>query len=203
MRSIVPALVAAASLAVAGCAMAGKRAAAGMEESVRQSQAAAGEGSSAAQVAGGRAVRGAAEELASPQTAADIGVAVDAAVTRGLSRVHRELDEGQGRFARDLDATAERASAAALRGAHGELDRMLGEALGECNGLDRRACLKREVHALGQEASAGFIEGILVSRAWIIALIFFLAGAVAALLGRAAWDHFGGRARHIGRNARA
>jgi hypothetical protein len=203
---VVPIALVVSSLAVAGCAVAGKRAAIGMQESVRESQAAAGEGSgegSPSQVAGQRAVRGAAQELVSPETTREIGVAVDAGVSRGLYRLHQEFASGEGRLARDLDATAERTSAAAMRGVHVELDKLVGDALGDCNGLDRRACLRREIHALGAEASAGFMDGFLGSHAWTLALIFFLSGVAVALVVRVAWDHFGDRFRHIGRNARA
>jgi len=100
-------------------------------------------------------------------------------------RLHQDLDAGQGRLAADLDATSERAAAAVVKGANRELDALLGD----CGGQDRRACLRREVRELGREASYGFLEGIFAVRTGAAALAVFLAGALTALLARAAWAH--------------
>lgn len=191
-------------VAIAGtsCAVTGRRVATGVQKSVSEGQAAAVEGSGVAEVAGERAVRGAVKELSSPEATEEIGAAVDAAVARGLARLHRDLAAGEGRLARDLDATVERASGSAVRGVRRELDDVLDETFAACGELDRRACLRREVHALGEEASAGFVDGILRSNVWGLGLVVFLLGAVAALLARAAWGRIG-NGRRLGRSAGA
>jgi hypothetical protein len=203
MRKAIPALVALGALLGAGCAAAGRRAAEGAQQTLRESQAADtnGTGSSVAETAGQHAVRGAAEELGSPETATHVRAAVDAALHEALDEVHDEFASGHGRLARDLDRTARRASAAAVRGVHAELESALDEAFGACGELDRRACLHREVRALGEEASAGFMDGILRAHAWTLAAIVFAVGAACALIARGAWDLMLSRGRGAGRES--
>jgi hypothetical protein len=189
MRAIASLAVAAAAMAFGGCAVAGRRAAEGASSSVREAQEDTSAHTSAMAEAGRRFTVGATTEVASPESTALIGAAVDAAVGRALARLHQDLDADRGRLAADLDAVTERAAAAAVKGADRELD----ELLGDCAGQDRRACLRREVRALGLEASNGFMEGILAARSGGAALAVFLAGALTALLARAAWEHAGHR----------
>jgi hypothetical protein len=70
--------------------------------------------------------------------------------------------------------------------------------LPECPGLDRRACIQREVRSLGHEASSGLVDGLLSARALVafaalsaaVTLAFLLVRGLAALvvhLARAAW----------------
>jgi hypothetical protein len=178
------ACVAGATLAAAGCAsVAGKGATEASLSAIREEQASTGEEDPVAKVAGQQAVEGAAQELGSPETLERIGRAVDAATNQALDDFHRELAGGEGRLARDLAATAEGISAAALRGAQRQLD----ELLAGCEGLDRRACLERDARAIGREASAGIVDGLLSARAFLAVAALCAVAALAILLVRAAW----------------
>jgi hypothetical protein len=199
MRAVLRAFAAAAGLACAACHTVGAQTTTGAVESVRQMKATTPEEEQITFLVGQRVMQGAMQQLESPKTKALIGAIADDAASQALTRIHGELDLGEGRLARDLDATAARVSIAVMRAVDGELDALLGE----CDGLDRRACLRREVRALGKEASMGAFDAIVGSHLWIAGLAVFLAGVAAALLGRVAWDHVGHGSRPAGRAARA
>jgi hypothetical protein len=196
------ACVAGASLAAAGCGtIVGKGATEASLSAIREQQASTGEEEPVAKVAGEQAVEGAARELASPETTEQIAKAIDAAMEQALESLHRELAGGEGRLARDVAATAEGISAAALRGAERQLD----ELLAGCEGLDRRACLEREARAVGREASGGLVDGLLSARAFLAVAALCAVAALAILLVRTGWRALvrEARPRSSGRRARA
>jgi hypothetical protein len=86
--------------------------------------------------------------------------------------------DGQGPLAASVDAAVARASGSAVQGVRGELSDLFPGCAGEARG----ACVEAGVRSLGRAAAAGFVEGVVASAAWPLAILLVLLGVVTTLL---------------------
>jgi hypothetical protein len=91
--------------------------------------------------------------------------------------------DGRGPLAASVSGTVAQMSGAVMQGARGELDGLFEG----CEGGDRRACVERDVRALGKAAAQGFVEGVVGSGALPLAALAFVAGILLTLGVTATW----------------